>query len=255
MRISRTIVWFAASLAVMSAADSPFVGTWKLNPGKSQFTGTTSTYEMLPSGEWQVTADGMTFKFKMDGKEYPSEYGSTQAWKQIDANTWESTFKMGGMTTMATTRISPDGKTMTVNTTGKKPNGDDNSESFTSTRVSGGPGLAGKWKTTKVSPTTESWEITAYGEGGITVKSPEYNMACSTHLDGKDFTCTGPTIPKDYSMSARKTGSRSIEFTEKIAGKAISTDVFTVSTDGKTMTDVSVATGSAEKVTGFYDKQ
>jgi hypothetical protein len=146
---------FAAAAGVILAADSPFIGKWKLNPDKSQFAGTTMTIEQLPSGEMQMTSEGQSYKFKIDGKEYPAFWGMTASWKQVDPNTWETIYKQGTMTTTSITTISPDGKRMTSKSTGTKPNGEDFQVTATSERVSGGAGLAGKWKSTKVQATTE----------------------------------------------------------------------------------------------------
>jgi hypothetical protein len=255
MRLQRLILLFAAATGVMMAADSPFIGKWKVNPAKSQFAGTTTTFEQLPSGEMQMTAEGQSFKFKIDGKEYPSFFGSTAAWKQIDPNSWETVTKMGAMTTTDTTKISADGKTMTTVSKGKKPNGEDFQETATWERVSGGPGLVGKWKSTKVQSTAEMWEISANGDDGLNMKIVDYNAVCSVKFDGKDYPCSGPTMPKNFMMSAKKTGARSVEFTEKMDGKAVFIDLFTVSADGKTITDDAAAPGSNEKVKVVYDKQ
>jgi hypothetical protein len=45
---------------VFQGAQSPFVGTWKLNPSKSHFSGTTVTYEALPSGAMRSTENGQS---------------------------------------------------------------------------------------------------------------------------------------------------------------------------------------------------
>ena len=170
MRLTRLILLFAAALGIAMAADLPFIGKWKLNPAKSQFAGTTMAIEQLPSGEMQMTAQGQSYKFKIDGKEYPAYWGMTAAWKQVDPNTWETIYKQGAMTTTSITKISADGRTMTADTKGKKPNGEDFQESATSERVSGGPGLAGKWKSTEVQVSTENWEIGPNGDDGLTMK-------------------------------------------------------------------------------------
>jgi hypothetical protein len=255
MRLTRLILLFAAALGISIAADSPFTGKWKLNPEKSQFAGTTTTYEMLPSGEMQMTAEGQSYKFKIDGKEYPAIWGATAAWKQLDPNCWETTVKTGDMTTTETTRISADGKTMTATSRGKKPNGENFEMDATWVRVSGGPGLAGKWKSTKVQASTEMWEISANGDDGLTMKIVDYDAVCSVKFDGKDYPCTGPTIPKNFSMAAKKTGARSVEFTEKIDGKMAYRELFTVSPDGKTITDDAAPAGSSERIKIVYDRQ
>jgi hypothetical protein len=246
---------FAAAIGVSLAADSPFIGQWKLNPGKSQFAGTTTTIEQLPSGEMQMTTAGQSYKFRIDGKDYPALFGTTASWKQVDPNTWETIYKQGTMTTTSVTKISTDGKTMTTTSTGKKPNGEEFQEAATSKRVSGGPGLAGTWKSTKVQATTENWEISANGDDGLTMKIVDYNAVCSLKFDGKDYPCTGPTMPKDFTISAKKTGPRTLEFTEKMDGKVVFGDVFSVSSDGKTLVDEATPAGSKEKIKIVYDKQ
>ena len=86
LRASALAVLFAGGLA---AADAPYIGKWKVNPAKSDFGETTITYAQLPSGEMECTAEGQTYKFKLDGKDYPAIFGMTAAWKSIDASTWD----------------------------------------------------------------------------------------------------------------------------------------------------------------------
>jgi hypothetical protein len=137
-------VFAIAAVVAVAAADPPYVGKWKMNPAKSDFGETTVTYEQLPSGEMQVTQAGVSYKFKLDGKEYPATFGSTAAWKTLSANSWEATFKLNGnVLTTDTLTLSADGKSLTVNSKGKKPNGEMLDDTVVSERVSGGPGLAG----------------------------------------------------------------------------------------------------------------
>ncbi len=76
--------------AVLFASDPPYVGTWKLNPAKSNFGETTVTYEQLAGGQMKLTADGQSYTFQTDGKDYPTPWGNTAGWKALDASTWES---------------------------------------------------------------------------------------------------------------------------------------------------------------------
>ncbi len=150
----RTAILLAVLAAAVSlaAADLPWVGQWKINVAKSNYGEWTMTYAAVGPGEMQWTADGMTMKFKMDGKDYPDPVGGTSAWKQIDASSWETVNKLKGkVLSTEVSRLSADGKTLTVVSKGTRPNGKAFENEYVMTRVSGGPGLPGKWKTSKVS--------------------------------------------------------------------------------------------------------
>lgn len=106
------------------AADLPYAGKWKLNVAKSDFGETTVTFAQSASGQMQFTAQGQSYTFQVDGKDYPSLFGRTAAWKQIDANTWETANKQNGkLLTTDTTRLSADGKTLTIHAKRPKPAG------------------------------------------------------------------------------------------------------------------------------------
>ena len=140
-------VFVLAAVVAVAAADPPYVGKWKMNPAKSDFGETTVTYEQLPSGEMQATQAGVSYKFKLDGKEYPAMFGSTAAWKTLSANSWEATFKLNGnVLTTDTLTLSADGKSLTVNSNGKNPNGECWMTPALGARLWRSR-LAGKWKT------------------------------------------------------------------------------------------------------------
>jgi hypothetical protein len=243
---------FAATVA---AAELPYAGKWKVNPGKSQFTGTTTTFEQAGPGEMQMTAEGQTYKFKVDGQEYPALYGSKAAWKQLDPNTWQTTYTMNGkLFSVDTTKLSADGKTMTV-VSKREVAGKPHEDTMTMERVSGGPGLAGKWKTTKVKlDAPESMDLVSAGDELIW-KFPEMQSECRTKFDGKDYQCTGGMIPPGFSMSFKKTSDRTFDLTEKMDGKVIYTGSYALSADGKTLTATAVAAGTNEKIKIVYDRQ
>jgi hypothetical protein len=95
MRTTLVLAVLAGAVS-LTAADLPWVGKWKINVAKSDFGESTVTYTAAGSGEMQSTADGMTMKFKMDGKEYPDPWGGTAAWKEVDASSWETVNKLKG---------------------------------------------------------------------------------------------------------------------------------------------------------------
>jgi hypothetical protein len=121
-------------------AGENWIGTWKLNPAKSQLGSAgiraqTLTFESTPAGiklsavgtdaEGKPIKTGYTSKF--DGKDVPwpgNPVADTAAPKKVDDNTYENTWKKGGKATVnAKVSVSADGKTLTITQTGTDPQG------------------------------------------------------------------------------------------------------------------------------------
>ena len=139
-----TVIALLVVTAVVSAQDKQDnnVGTWKLNPSKSQYSpGPAPKSQTLMIQPWgddgvkyvsdSVGADGKPthaeFQAKYDGKGYPFK-GNPDAdllsYKRIDANNLEATTTLKGKNpTAITVMVSPDGKTRTVTQTGTNAQG------------------------------------------------------------------------------------------------------------------------------------
>ena len=240
-------------IAPAMAADLPYAGKWKINLTKSDFGQTAITFENLPGGEWQSTAFGITYKFKMDGKDYPDNMGGTAAWKSIDTNTWELEAKANGKVTGTDTfRLGADGKTLTD--VGKQMKADGGAIESTTLydRASGGPSLAGKWKTKKVSGGSGMIELIASAGNGLVYKD-EMGGICDAKLDGKDYPCTGPMLPPGFT-SAVKDVARSLDLVIKKDGKPFLKAKYTVSADGKSMTEVGASVSGGERFKIVFDR-
>jgi hypothetical protein len=152
MRMTRKIVLGLAVLVMgavsMSAADNPFMGTWKLNEAKSKIGAgapkvTTVVYE-ISGDNIKITGEG-TFSDgkplhdewtgKMDGKEYPvansgadGSGAEMRSYTKVNDRTLKFTNKRGGkVITTGTVKLAADGKSRTVTRTdtdekGKKAN-------------------------------------------------------------------------------------------------------------------------------------
>lgn len=124
----------------MSFAQSPQMGTWKLNEAKSKIPAgapknTTVVYEAAGDSV-KVTVDGVDgqgkpahneWTGKFDGKDYPvtgDTASDVRSYKQIDDHTLELTAKKGGKVTIeGKVSVSADGKTRTVQASGTDPSG------------------------------------------------------------------------------------------------------------------------------------
>jgi hypothetical protein len=246
----------ALSATALWAADPPFAGTWKLNPAKSDFGETTVTYETLAGGQIKATANGQSYTFAADNKDYPTPWGNTAAWKSIDPNTWEVTIKTNAkVVSTATLKLAPDGKTLTEDAKNLRA-GEVTNDTAVYQRVSGSSGLAGKWKTKNLKiGSPGSVKISTSGSDGVTLTFVEEKGTCSARFDGKDHPATGPVWPSGWTCVAAKSGASALDVTWKKDGKVMFKDTFTASADGKTLTDVSSTPTTTEKVKAVYERQ
>jgi len=245
------------SATFLMAADLPYAGRWKLNPAKSDFGDATVTYEQLAGGEMKATAAGQSYTFKVDGKDYPTPWGTTSAVKAVDANTWEATDRANGkVLSTSTLKLAADGKTLTMDSKRMKASGEASNDSMVYQRVSGGPGLAGKWKTKNMKSSSPGvMDVAAHGSDGLMLKYVDENATCDAKLDGKDYPATGTMWPPGWTCAIAKNGERGFDVTWKKDGKLMFKSAFAVSSDGHTLTESGTAPGTSEKTKAVYDHQ
>jgi hypothetical protein len=129
-----------ASFAVVSAADDPFNGTWRLNTAKSKYEGapapekasvTIQSDGTMSTVKGESTYDGKaystSYSVKLDGTPGPLEGSPVAdmiAVKKIDERTRELKSMKGGKTVSESrATVSADGKTATVVGAGLNPKG------------------------------------------------------------------------------------------------------------------------------------
>jgi hypothetical protein len=136
MNLKKTALTVAVLLiGTMCFAQSPSIGTWKLNEAKSKMPAgfpknTTVKYEAA-GDSIKATVDGVdpqgkpthsVWVGKFDGKDYPvtgDPTSDTRSLKQIDPHTLELTNKKGGKVTISgKIVIAADGKSRTLTASG-----------------------------------------------------------------------------------------------------------------------------------------
>jgi hypothetical protein len=132
------VVLFAS--AVVCAAQSPHMGTWKLNEAKSKFPkGATKNHTVVyeaAGDQTKVTVDGTAgdgsavhseWTGKFDGKPYAltgDPAGDMRSYRVVNRRTLSlRSTKAGKLTTTATIVVSRDGKSRTVTASSKNANG------------------------------------------------------------------------------------------------------------------------------------
>ncbi len=114
----------------------------------------------------------------------------------------------------ATLKLAADGKTLTVDGKNIKANGETSNDVAVYERLSGGPGLAGKWKTKNLkigSPGTMS--ISPSGPDGLTLTFVEEKGTCTAKFDGKDYPASGPTWPPGWMCAIARNGATALDLT------------------------------------------
>lgn len=249
------IVLLAASVSA-AAADPAYIGKWKLNTAKSDFGQLTATYEAAPGG-FKATMDGVSYTFTTDGKEVATPWGTMQSVKAVNATTWEATNKVNGkLFSTDTIKLSADAKTMTVESKMVQPAGGTATSSMTFQRTSGTTGLAGTWKAAKMSTSTAGLlEIAAKGADGIVLKFLDQNATCDGKFDGKPNAASGPIFPAGWTCTFSKNTATGFSVTFSKDGRGMYASAFTVSADGKTLTENGGAVNTTEKTKAVYEKQ
>src|SRR4051812_13636785 len=189
-----TFLFFPCSIA---AADRSFGGVWELNLSKSKVTGEAFTYEKR-GDRIHFDSHGYTYDFDLSGKEFPEPDGHTVTARQIDPQTWEITHRLQGKTNFVR-RMVVNGDTLTSTVTKAKVDG---FEAKSKTRVSGGPGLFGKWKSTEItSPLSKTLQIITGPGNSVTMGFPEMKWLCHAKFDGKDHPVTIDDAPSKTTVA------------------------------------------------------
>jgi hypothetical protein len=258
MRIRNWSIVAIVMLAAVSAAlaESPWAGKWKLDPSQSKFTG--NTIHIASTGDELVyTSQGHTTRYKLGGGPTKTWAGDETSWKKIDDNTYESHATANGVDLGTDTwTLSPDGKSLKLESKGTNPDGSSFDNSSEYTRVSGTHGIAGSWKSTKTSVNEErTYEIADKGPDELTWNIPEIKGVLDVKLDGKDYAPVGPTVPKGLTIALLKVSPHTLKMTEKMNGAVTYHSTMTVSADGKKMTEVGTPAKTTESFTSVWIKQ
>jgi hypothetical protein len=267
--ILRVAVVLTLGTGVMAAAqENPLIGSWKLNPEESDITGRTVVVKQMGPDELEVTLEGKPYTVKLDGKERPSLFGYTEAWTKTGDNQWRSVVTLNGKPISTDTyRLSANGKTLTLTSTGERADGGrfedqvtyrraEPAESPTGTSGGAAVGLAGTWKGEDFSSKSPgTLEITASGPDGITMRTPMWATEANVKFDGKDHPITSPMLPAGFTVSMTRSGPKEVEASYKQDGKLVWTSTWTVSPDGRKLTVVERVPGQAGMTKSVFDRQ
>jgi hypothetical protein len=225
------------------AASDPFVGKWKVNPSKSKLNDEMKV-EVAGANRYAITfAPGAVDTIVADGSDQPALRGTTLSVTVKGPNNWVVIRKMKGRTLLtAYWTLSADGKTLNDAYTEYAPDGSPSSTPYVYERTAGssgfpGTGFSGTWDSDseKVKAGIEL-QIQPYEDDGLSLNSPDAEMAKKMKFDGKDYPDLDPNEEPGAASSGRRLNERSLAITDKFKGKITSTRQIELSTDLKTLT-------------------
>jgi hypothetical protein len=237
-RIFQSLLLACLITGTVSAANDPFIGNWKVNPGKSKLTDEMKL-ESAGANKYVITFQpGAVDTIVTDGSEQPALSGTTLSITVKGPNNWIVVRKKDGRTLLsADWTLSADGKTLTDDFTGYQSDGSKSTTHFVYQRTTAGSGFAGTWDSDNAKPDSAmKLQIQSYEADGLSIYGPELKITRNLKFDGNDYPDSGPDAPPGLMSSGRRVNERSLEITRKFKGKLIDTQQFELSTDLKTIT-------------------
>jgi hypothetical protein len=239
-------IFLGVAAAGTAVAQTPFAGTWKLNQEKSQLAGDTMKFGPAKESAIELVAGGVTYSFRTDGNNYAMPSGDVAIWRQTAPDSWTTEYRTraGKLLSSDRWKLSADGKGLAVISSGVKANGDLYTDTVDYVRTDGTDGLLGGWKSTTVKLSSPS-EIVIQESGldALLFKIPAMRASFRGTLDGKEVPVAGPDVPTGLRISLSRTGPYGLQLVQKLNGNTVSSQVYTVAGDGKTMTEVGGAPG------------
>jgi hypothetical protein len=232
------------------AANDPFVGKWKVNPGKSKLTDEMKV-ETTGANRYRLTfAPDAVDTIAADGSDQPALSGTTLSITVKGPNSWEVVRKLKDRTLLrAQWTLSEDGKTLSDAFTQylpdgmtlfsqPLPNGSTLFLPYVYERTAGTSGFPGTWdsESAKVKTGIEL-QIQPYEGDGLSFGRSDEQMVKRIKLDGKEY----PDLDrnpgdKGTTYSGRRANERSLEITYKFKGEITATRQIELSTGLETLT-------------------
>jgi hypothetical protein len=254
-------LFFSALLATsgLAAASDPFVGTWVYNADRSPKPTITYGIKDLGGDRYALTgSSGETTQIRADGVSIKSPSGDTVSFKKLDDHTWQMD-RVDSRTMKRTYTVSSDDKTLQLVDVFTAPDGGQEKTTTVYARTSPGKSIFGEWKSVsmedKVSGPPEKLVIEPYGRDGLSLISTSNRHRTDMQFDGKQYFEVAPDGTKSASSSGKRTSDHVIQMQGQVKSQPDSSNEFTVSNDGKTLTIVSKSIKTAAVFTSVWDKE
>jgi hypothetical protein len=217
------------------AAESPFIGEWKLDSWKSRMPDEMKV-QSKGGNKYSFDFGGGAEMIVADGSDQPGYGGTLLSVKAEAPDTWIVERKKDGRLLLkATWKLSKDGSTLTDYYREFESDGSTLSMDYVYQRNGGGSGFVADWlsiKETMNSPFL--MKVKEFQGDGLSFITPSERPK-NVKFDGKEYPIEEPNAG-GASSSVRRVDERNLVITDKAGGKVTATEEMELSADLKTLT-------------------
>jgi hypothetical protein len=234
-------------------AKDPFVGKWKLNVSRSTIVDDMRV-EVLGKNKYAFNFEGgPTETVVADGTDQPAMPGTTLSAKSGAPRKLTVVRKQDGrMMLSADWTLSPDGRTLHDDFTSFQSDGSNATTRYVYRRISGSSGFAGAWEST-TPPVGLELELAIESSSDpkrLRFVSPGLDK--SVVFDGREHAVAGA---EGMTSTGRRSGPRSLQYSEKDGGKAGRVRRFVLSADGRTLRETIHVPGQATDTVFVFERE
>lgn len=238
MACIRLILAASALLLVAAAPDPPvpdvWSGTWKLDRSRSTLVGTSFRIARIPSG-YHFDFGAAKFDIHDDGAFYPTVPGRLTSLKAISDHEWVRIHRVNGADVdRSTLTVTPDGRTLVIETDAVTPNDGVRHMTEADRRVGAGQGLAGTWRSTaKGINVAETLRLRQLPDGMMQWGAPSDGNVFVVAPNGPPAVNQGPRSVSNVTMSLRRMSPVAMRWTVMIAARPYMEGTDTLQPDGR----------------------
>ncbi len=219
--------------AMAWAADSPFIGEWKLDASKSR-TPDEMKVQNKGGNKYAFDFGGGAETIVVDGSDQPGQGGTMLSVKAAAPDTWIVERKKDGRLMLkAMWKLSKDGSTLTDYYREFERDGSTLSLDYIYERHGGGSGFGADWQSIKETRNSPPllMQVKEFESDGLSFVTPLEQEAKNMKFDGKEY-----PSGRDATSSMRRVDERNLAITDKYHDKVTATEDVGISADRKTLT-------------------